>query len=374
MGRIHVSYIATRPERGPEALARAIALEQSVECVEELLDERIRDALVGRVESVEDIEDGRCLIRISHAPELACGRLGPLIQLLYGVISFYPRLKLTAVDLPPEVVIAMPGPRLGADGLRELTGARGRALLGTVLKPRGADSAQLARIARGFAGGGGDVLKDDQNLVDAKFDEFTRRVDACATAVERGNEERDGQCLYFPHVTGAGEDLRRQFEWVAGRGLPGVLMCGFILGLETASSLAAEHGLGWISHPALAGAWTEPAEHGIAPEIAFGTLIRAAGADISLFPARGGRVSTGVDADRDVARELLREIPGWRPALPGPAGGKTVDMLPELADEFGKDALFLIGGDLLKAGEGLRDATRQAVEVLERSGRGMDGD
>src|SRR3989475_4861565 len=46
------------------------------------------------------------------------------------------------------------GPLLGIAGLRELTGARGRPLLCTALKPLGRSAPELAQLAYGFARAG----------------------------------------------------------------------------------------------------------------------------------------------------------------------------------------------------------------------------
>ncbi len=39
--------------------------------------------------------------------------------------------------------------------------------------------------------------------------------------------------------------------------------------------------------------------------------------------------------------------------LPVPAGGMTLDRVPEMLDFYGRDAMLLIGGSLLAAGEHL---------------------
>ena len=364
MDRIQATYIATRPDRDPETLGRAIALEQSVEVIEELVTPEIRESLVGRVESVEARGDEKYRITVSYAPEVAAGQVGQLFHLLFGNISFYPRLKLVDVTLPPAVTGQLHGPRYGIDGIRLATGIGQRPLLCTALKPRGSSVEHLARLAGEFARGGGDLLKDDQNLVHEDFESFKHRVDACATAVERANDQTGRRCLYLPHVAGSGSRLLRQLEFVHRRNLPGVLLCPLVMGLETAGRMAADFDLMYMAHPAMAGALTEPEDHGIASGVLLGTLARVSGADISIFPGKGGRISAALSECRDVVDLLTCPFNGLHATMPCPAGGKTLDMLEDMGREYGPDCAILIGGDLLKSGDRLAEVTGQSIGKL----------
>lgn len=363
--RIVATYLATDPDREPETLARAIALEQTVEVIEELVPDDIRERFVGRVEDVWAVDDHRYRLNISFPPEAAAGKTGQLFHMLYGNVSFYPGVRLVDLELPEALLQTLPGPRFGPKGVRQATGVYGRALLATALKPRGSSVEHLAGIAYRFAAGGGDLLKDDQNLVHEDFEAFKLRVDACAAAVERANDETGRRCLYLPHVSGAGSDLLRQVEFVHRRGIPGVLICPFVAGIETAGRVAADYDLLYMAHPAMAGAYTEPDSQGVAPGVLLGTLLRISGADISVFPGRGGRISSPRNDCRDVVEALRRPMEPMRPTLPGPAGGKTLDMLPAMAAEYGPDCAVLIGGDLLRARDRLVEVTRECIQRLE---------
>ena len=47
-----------------------------------------------------------------------------------------------------------------------------------------------------------------------------------------------------------------------------------------------------------------------------------------------------------------------------PAGGMTVERVPELVSEYGRDAMLLIGGSLLIAREQLASRSRAFVEAV----------
>lgn len=350
-----------------EALARAIAYEQTVEVPPGLVEGTAAVANVGRIEGIESdpVEFGAQRVCIAYPTALASGQLGQLFNLLYGNISMYRGVRLVGLDLPGVLLNGFAGPRFGADGVRRLSGVYGRPLLATAVKPRGASIAELAGVVEAFACGGGDIVKDDQNLVHAGFDEFRAHVDACATAVERANAESGRQCLYLPHLSGPDEELPRRAEFVRLRGLQGVLMCPLVIGLDRARALAAAYQLLFMAHPALSGAYTGNEREGIAHDILLGTLFRLAGADISVFPEPGGRFEVTPATCTAIAGALGAPLGGLAAALPSPGGGMQVARIPELTARYGSEAVWLVGGSLLGDPRGIATATRDLVSALD---------
>ena len=53
----------------------------------------------------------------------------------------------------------------------------------------------------------------------------------------------------------------------------------------------------------------------------------------------------------------LRDEGGLKASVPVPAGGMTLDRVSEMLDFYGQDAMLLIGGGLLTAGEHLTEVT-----------------
>ncbi len=365
MNLIEATYIVTRPDREPEAMAEAIAREQSLEIVRELIPESIAASHLARVLAVEALDEERYSLRIGYPAHLASAQVGQLLHLLFGNVSFYPRVRLVDLALPDSLLSALPGPRHGLDGIRKAVGVDQRALLMTVLKPRGSSPEFLADLALRFARGGGDIVKDDQNIVEQDLDTFRRRVGACARAIEQAAQSTGRRCLYLPHVAGSGDHLERQLDIVADLDLPGVVMCSWVMGLETAANAARRHQLMWLSHPAMAGVFTESSEHGVATNLLLGTLTRLAGADLSIFPGRGGRIQSGVDDEQTTCTALTAPLGGLRPTLPCLGGGKRLDQLARTARKLGPDLAIVVGGDLLRCGDNLESATRQAVNDLD---------
>jgi ribulose-bisphosphate carboxylase large chain len=364
---IKARYLASRPDGDPKALAEAVAREQSLEIVPELIPDAIRRDYLGRVLDVTEVDDGRWLLEIGYPERLASAQIGQLLHLVYGNVSFYPRVRLVDLELPDSLLDALPGPLGGLPGIRQIIGVPDRALLMTVLKPRGSSPAFFAELALRFAAGGGDLLKDDQNLVESDLSDFTSRITKVAQSIDKSADLNGRRCLYLPHVAGSGDHLERQLDAVSQAGLSGVVLCPWVMGLESASSAARSRGLMWLAHPAVAGTFTEPAETGIATEILLGALVRAAGADISIFPGRGGRIQSSHDDVAATCAALTRPWAALAPTLPCTGGGKRLDDVEPAARERGQDFAVLVGGDLLRQADGMQTATNEAVRGLERA-------
>lgn len=369
MELIKASYVATAPDRDPTVLAENIAREQSLELTRSLIPDPIAERFLGRVLAVQELDTQRWRLDIGYPVELASGQIGQLLQLVYGNVSFYPRIRLVDLSLPESLLEHLPGPIGGLPAIRRLIDVRGRALLMTVLKPRGSAPETLASLALEFARGGGDLIKDDQNLVELDLGTFKRRISACAEALDRAAEETGRHCLYLPHAAGSGDHLRRQLDTIVELGLPGVVFCSWILGLESASSAARERGLIWLSHPAMAGGFTEATDRGVATSVLLGTLTRLAGADISIFPGSGGRLqTTRTDEIAATCRALTRPMGPLKPTLPCFGGGKTLEQTATAAKNHGQDCAVLVGGDIIRRGVQIRQDVAATIAALEYSG------
>lgn len=359
---IYATYRVKADAVNAAKLARFIAYEQTVELPEALVtDPHVLAQVVGQVIDIapDPIDpSAHQRVRIAYNADLASRQLSQLLNLVFGNVSLLPKVRLVDLELPAETLADFPGPRFGIEGIRKLLGVYGRPLLATAVKPRGLSNERLAQMAHDFALGGGDIVKDDQNLVSVDFESFKARVDLCAAAVERANKITGRNCLYFPHVSAPAHQLKRFLTFVKARGLRGVLLCPMVLGLDTARAAAARFGLIYMAHPALTGAFTEGEEHGISHHVLLGTLFRLSGADISIFPGVGGRFELTQEHCRAISGALTHPLGEHRAAFPCPAGGMNYHSLPDLRRDYGQDAVFLIGGALLGHSQNLVDSTR----------------
>jgi ribulose-bisphosphate carboxylase large chain len=336
--------------------ARAIAVEQSVEMpVAAIDDDFVTHEIVGHVAGIAEAGSGLFEVRIDLAGETVGRDPGQLINMLFGNTSLHDDVTLHDVALPAELVHAFGGPRHGLHELRERAGARGRALTCSALKPQGMAPAKLAMLARRFAQGGIDYVKDDHGLADQAYSPFAARVEAIAAAL-RGVDGAGGRrTRYVPSLSGDLDVMRQQIAVARGAGIDTVMAAPMIMGLANFHRLVGENpDIAFLAHPTLAGA-------AIAPALLFGKLFRMLGADAVIFPNHGGRFGYSADTCRRLAATARADWHGLRPSVPVPAGGMTRERVPEMLDFYGTDIMLLIGGALLEAGPGLVEAAAAFV-------------
>lgn len=357
MSRLTAVYRVAGDAASIEARAEALAVEQSVEMpVSAISDARVLDAVVGRVEGIAGRGDGAFEVRIGLATATTGPEPGQLMNMLFGNSSIHDDVTLEDVLFPPEVAAAFAGPGHGLAGLRARCGAEGRAMTCSALKPQGLPPAGLADIAGRLARGGLDFIKDDHGLADQAYSPFAERVPACARAIAAANAATGGRCRYVPSLSGDLDRLRAQVAIARDEGLDTLLVAPMIVGIPAFHALArACPDMAFMAHPALAGAAR------IAPPLLLGRLFRLFGADATVFPNHGGRFGYSPETCRRLAETARAPWDGLRPTVPVPAGGMTLDRVPELLHFYGPDTMLLIGGGLLAAGERMTDETATFV-------------
>lgn len=366
--RISAVYDVTSDPRAIEARAQAIALEQSVELPLAAVPQEVAESgVVGQVADIVERAPGLFRVRISLAAATAPPEAGQLMNMLFGNTSLQPDVVLVDVELPDGHVQAFGGPRVGLAGLREKVGAERRALTATALKPQGLPAAELARLASAMAYGGLDIIKDDHGLADQAFSPFAERVAACSAAVRAANEATGRRTRYAPSLSGDLDALRRQVRVVVDEGLDVVLVAPMVIGLPAFQTLVREApGIAFLAHPSMAGAAR------VAPDLLLGKIFRVLGADATIFPNYGGRFSFSPETCRAIAGRALEAwalgTASLRATAPSPAGGMTLERVPELMEFYGRDAILLIGGSLLSARDGLADAAADFQRRVEAHG------
>lgn len=340
------------------ARAQALAIEQSVEMPPEAIDDpALRARVLGTVESLEadPTDPGATLATLSLASETVGADPVQLMNMLFGNCALQADVTLLDARLPETLLAALPGPRFGAAGLREATGASGtlRPLGCTALKPQGLAPEELARLAYAFARAGIDVIKDDHGIADQAAAPFERRVAEVQRAIDRANREKADshdpflaghRSLYAPHVSGTPARVARQLAAMRDEGVGAALACPMLMGVGTfVESLRMQAGVPIIAHPAFAGGQ-------IAPSLLLGRLFRLFGADATIFPNWGGRFSFTRDECLAIATAAREPLGPHLPIMPVPAGGMRVERCGEMIAAFGVETMLLIGGDLLSAG------------------------
>ena len=366
MSDIVVTYQVISDKQDVSDLARKIAIEQSVETPESLITAEIEERFVGRINSIDPVENhhDKHIITLSYPEEILSQQYNQLINLCFGNVSMYKNVKCVDINLPDNLLSNFAGPRFGVEGIRECLGVYGRPLLATALKPRGYSNKQFADLAYQFALGGGDIIKDDQNLI-GSFEEFKQRVTLCLSAVKRAEDKTGKRCVYFPFISAPYEQIEIYFEWVKRQGVQGVLLAPLILGLDTARGLAAKYNLIYMAHPSFTGSYCVAPNDGMSYHLLYGFLYRLSGVDISVFPNTGGRFQFGEQDCKKIADELRKPLSSLKSAFPCPAGGMQYAHLNEMCRWYQQDSVFLLGGSLLEHSAKLSESTLAFKEKIQ---------
>lgn len=369
---LRVTYQIESSAQEIEARAAGVAVEQSVEMpVSAIRHPHVLEEVVGQVESIIPVADNlfNVVIRLAVATTgfgAARGVNGAptvdvaqLINVLFGNTSLQASVQLVDVEFPQPLLSAFTGPRFGINGLRTLLQVPRRPLTCTAIKPQGIAPADLAALCRTFALGGVDIIKDDHGLADQSYAPFAQRLRVCHAAVDKANRESGLHTFYCPNVTGGPRQIFEQARLAREEGVSMIMVSPMLVGLPVFHELLQEHWQGAVlAHPALAGAVR------ISPVWLFGQLFRLLGADAVIYPNYGGRFSYSRQLCADLAAAARAPWGHIKPTLPVPAGGMTIERVPDMLNFYGPDTMLLIGGGLLTAGDALLERTRQFVQTV----------
>jgi ribulose-bisphosphate carboxylase large chain len=354
-----------------DALAH-LCVEQTIEFPADLVaDDDIRAHIIARVEAVRPVagpSDGPAQdADVSFAVEVTGFELPQLLNMLFGNISLRPGVRLLDIELPPPMLERFRGPRYGTEGLRALVGAEDRPLLATALKPMGQPLDELARMAADLAANGLDLIKDDHGFASQPFAPFEERVERCAAAVRDANERHGTRARYLPSLNVPADRLHAAAAYARDHGAGGIMVLPGLHGYDAVRSLAEDDDLALpvMGHPSFLGSFVASPTSGMDHGLVFGTLLRLVGCDVSVFPNHGGRFSFSRGACDRISDALRRPFGSLRPSVPAPAGGMSLERIPEMVAAYGSDVALLIGGELHRGDR--RERARAMRAAVERS-------
>jgi ribulose-bisphosphate carboxylase large chain len=356
---LRATYRLRVPATDLNARVDALLLEQTVEVPRSVLARWPEaEAVVGQVLATEQADEQVFIVTVAQ-PSAAISDPAQLLNVLFGNASLQPDVALLDVEVPEAIVRSLGGPRFGLAGWRKLTGVAGRALTCSALKPLGLSVEQLAQLCTTFALAGVDVIKDDHGLGNHPFCPFAERVQTCLTAVELAAEKTGRRALYVPNLVGPPRTVLEQAQLCRRLGVRAIMVAPMLLGLPVLNELADAVELPVLAHPAFSGGR-------VAEQALLGRLFPLYGADGVIFPSFGGRFSYGKEVCGELARRLLRPQGAIAPALPVAGGGISTTRVGEALAFYGADAMLLIGGSLLEAGDDLFQRSSSFVDQVRQ--------
>ncbi len=366
--RFTVFYRIIGDQQDAYAKAKDICLEQTVEFPEDILPAGvIHEQIVGRIESFRPFDANSWLAEITYAVETSAFELVQLLNVIFGNVSLKPGIRVEHLELG-SLLHQFKGPRYGIRGLRHILQVPARPLLFTALKPMGLPTNELTKLAYQFALGGIDMIKDDHGLSDQPFSPYSERVKACVNAVHEANSITGKKSIYIPNITAPYGELHKRALIAKQAGAGGIMISPGLAGLEAMREIAEDDqiALPVIAHPAFLGSYVL-ADSGISHKVMFAEFARLAGADVTIFPNFGGRFSFTRDQCARIAHGSSAHMGDLRSIFPCPAGGMSLDNIPESLQLYGNDVIFLIGGGLFKHGPDLVENSQHFLSIVESS-------
>ena len=363
MSWLDVTYRVRAAPEDLDAMATAIALEQSVEVPAEVIrDAFVAEHIVGRVDKVSRGGKGLHEVHIRLATATTGFDVAQTLNMIFGNSSMHDHVELIDVEFPEDFVAQFSGPRFGIDGIRKLLGVANRPLTCAALKPQGLPPERLAALCRTLTLAGIDIIKDDHGLADQPYAPFAARVAACQRAVARAQRESGRTTLYAPNLVGSPRTLSMQAQIARSEGAQMALIAPALVGMPAFAELVSEElDVPVLAHPSYGGAAR------VAPSFLLGKWFRLLGADAVVFPNFRGRFAYSEQVCREIAHNARAPWANLRPALPVPAGGVVVERSRELVQFYGTDVMILIGGSLLAAGDRLLERTQDFVAAVHDS-------
>ncbi len=362
-------YEVDGPEPRARAKAERICFDQTIEAEKDLLPPLLQSAILGHLDGLRPVSGGRYEATIRYRGDLIGADCSDLMNVLYGTSSLRGDVRLVSFTMTNELLSSRRGLRFGIDGLRKTVGVFGRPLLCGVLKPLGRSPRELAQLADRFVEGGVDVIKDDQGLVDQRWAPFEERVARCAEAIQKGSSRRERPCLYFVHISGALDAMRRRATYARTVGATGLLIAPGLTGFDALRTLAMDDTLMLpvACHPAFLGASVGDCRNGLAPTALYGLLPRLVGADITIYPAFGSDYPMSQPECRSVAATCRQSWGPLKSTMPAVGGRIGAERLVEPSATLGRDTVFVLESRLQKDSNGIVPAIQELQPVLATS-------
>ena len=292
-------------------------------------------------------------------------------------------LKLLDVSFPKKIVREFKGPLFGIPGVRKLLKVKERPLVGTIIKPKlGLTAREHAKRAYQAWIGGCDLVKDDENLTNQKFNQFKKRVIETLKLKEKAERETGERKAYLPNITAETKEMLRRARFVKENNGTYVMVDIITAGWSSLQTLREENeSLSLVLHAHRAGyaALSRNPRHGISM-LVIAKIARLIGLDQLHIGTIVGKMDTPkrevVAIDQEIEKSIIRSDKAghileqeWfhiKPMFAVCSGGLHPGHVPYLIKRLGKNIVLQFGGGIhghpLGTESGAR-AVRQAVNA-----------
>jgi len=385
------TYLASFPRSVPvPQLAPALAIEQSTGTWVPVPGEtpEVRRNYVAKVIGCyevpdyefmlpKDVEFRDYVIQIAFPVVNFGSQIPMMMTTIVGNISMAGRLKVLDIRFPEEYTAGFQGPRFGIKGIREILGVKDRPLLNNMIKPCTGYTPEVGvGLFRAAAMGGCDIIKDDELIANASFNQIKDRMKLYMDAERQVFEETGEHTLYTVNVTDEIPQVFENAHRAVELGANAIMVNYLATGFPVLRALAEDPKVNVpiLGHMDVAGAMYESEYHGLSSHLVLGKLPRLAGADIVVFPAPYGKGPVLGEKFIRVAQNLSFPLYNLKPTFPMASGGITPQMVPNVMKDLGANIVIGSGGGIHAHPQGPvagAKAFRQAIDATMQ-GRSLE--
>ena len=324
--------------------------------------------------TVYEIDKDSGLVKIAYPHELfESGNMPQIFSSIAGNIfgmKAVANLRLMDIVYPKEIVDSFKGPKYGIRGIRKILKVKERPLLGTIVKPKlGLGCSDHARVAYNSWVGGCDIVKDDENLSNQKFNPFGERIIKTLKLRDKAENETGEKKIYMPNVTAETEEMISRAEFVKENGgeyvMVDVVTAGFA-GLQ--SLIDQDLDLVIHAHRAMHAAFTRNTKHGITM-LAYAKSLRLVGVDQLHIGTAVGKMEGPAEEVIKIRDAMTQDQYNIKTTFPVCSGGLHPGMIQKLIQILGKDIIIQMGGGIHGHPEGTTQgaiAARQAIDATTK--------
>jgi len=289
-------------------------------------------------------------------------------------------LRLVDVKWPKNLIKSFKGPQYGIKGIRDFLNVRKRPITATVPKPKvGYYAEEHAQHGYEIWMGGVDLLKDDENLSNQKFNRFDKRLDLSMKMRDKAENETGERKSYLINITAEVDEMKRRARLVKDFNNEYVMIDILTIGwaaVQTIRDECEDLGLAIHAHRAFHAAFDRNPNHGMSmkvlAEIArmqgvdqlhIGGLGKLAGDKREVLNNYNKIAQSSNEADLEV---LAQNWHGMKNVLSVCSGGVHPGIIHRLIELLSTDIAVQVGGGVLGHPGGTQSgakALRQAIDA-----------
>ena len=290
-----------------------------------------------------------------------------ILNVIHGNSSMFNNVKVVDIELNKKLSSIFPGAKFGIKGLRKIFN-HNNPIIAPVIKPQGLSCDELAKIAYNCAIAGADLIKEDHNLSNQNHSPYKERVEKISLAVKKANKESGNNCLYFPHIASNYSDLNEDIKFAKEHNIGGIMLIPSLVGYNLIFSLSRDKNfnLPILTHPSFSGAYVLSNNTGFSYGMYFGKIQRLIGSDMSIFPNVGGRFQFTKEECASIADSCRSINTLGEPIFPSIGGGMSIKTANTMKTMYGNDAVYLLGGSLLRYGDRIGEGIKEIKAALSK--------